>query len=202
MVVRESSISEKRGNVQCLESNPPRSESSFASSGFSIEMVPNSYDGDGIFRARVRRILWQHVRDSLDDNHDQSYETNRLPNSGFNLSSEEIEVWEVSKLLGFSFEGDKEAIVKRICELERELRNNCCVSSSSGSSRGLLCLWDPDVFKVSENFVSSRYIALIGFFLPKNCVYGLVNVYGPSIEAEKSTFATELLEFLKSRQIP
>ncbi|KAK8600711.1 hypothetical protein V6N12_050562 [Hibiscus sabdariffa] len=59
-----------------------------------------------------------------------------------------------------------------------------------------------NVFRVTDQFVFRRFIMLIGTFPSRNFRYGLVNVYGPAVDAEKSSFLDELLAFMKPWQIP
>ncbi|KAK8636940.1 hypothetical protein V6N13_064373 [Hibiscus sabdariffa] len=96
------------------------------------------------------------------------------PSNGlFQMEAEAV--WDVSKLLEISFKGRREAVIKR--------------------HWGLLCMWDSDFFRVAYQFV------LIVIFPLRNLRCGMVNVYGPDVHVEKSSFLAELLAFLKAWQI-
>ncbi|KAE8712441.1 hypothetical protein F3Y22_tig00110257pilonHSYRG00158 [Hibiscus syriacus] len=58
--------------------------------------------------------------------------------------------------------------------------------SFSGSAGGLLCCWDDNVFELENQFVSRRFIATFGKFRSIDSGCGFINVYGPSVEEEKS----------------
>ncbi|GMJ10129.1 hypothetical protein HRI_004682100 [Hibiscus trionum] len=74
-------------------------------------------------------------------------------------------------------------------------------SPAEGSAGGIICVWDPDCFVVSETIISKRYIILMGKFTGSNVVCGLVNLYGPSIDSEKSSFFQELQHVLGRYQV-
>ncbi|GMI72472.1 hypothetical protein HRI_000916500 [Hibiscus trionum] len=75
-------------------------------------------------------------------------------------------------------------------------------SPALGSAGGLLCLWDSNFFHVTDCIVHQRFIALIGNMGSNLFSCGLLNVYGPSVDAEKSEFLSDILQFLENRNLP
>ncbi|KAE8673743.1 Gamma-tubulin complex component 2 [Hibiscus syriacus] len=75
-------------------------------------------------------------------------------------------------------------------------------SPSVGSAGGLLCCWDDNVFELENQFVSRRFIATFGKFRSIDSGCGFINVYGPSVEEEKSGFFEELSSFLSGQTYP
>ncbi|GMI71444.1 hypothetical protein HRI_000813700 [Hibiscus trionum] len=74
-------------------------------------------------------------------------------------------------------------------------------SPAVGSSGGLLTIWDPEFFTVTESLSFRRFIAIIGHFRGGQFMCGLVNVYGPSTDTEKLDFFREVLEFLRNHRV-
>ncbi|GMI95558.1 hypothetical protein HRI_003225100 [Hibiscus trionum] len=72
------------------------------------------------------------------------------------------------------------------------------VSTSSGSSCGLITIWDLSSFEVSYNHIDRRFITIIGKFKVNQFECGLINFYGPSIEEEKGHFFVDLLHFMSN----
>ncbi|XP_039016625.1 uncharacterized protein LOC120147279 [Hibiscus syriacus] len=79
--------------------------------------------------------------------------------------------------------------------------NSWTVVPAVGSAGGLMVLWNDKDFEVTNSHLSSRFIAVFGSF--KNscdkCV--IINVYGPSIDAEKEDFFRELLNFVTAQTV-
>ncbi|KAK8674509.1 hypothetical protein V6N13_032621 [Hibiscus sabdariffa] len=74
------------------------------------------------------------------------------------------------------------------------------LSPSIGSSGGLLSMWDTDYFQVDEKIIMPRFIALIGCIKHKNFTCGILNVYGPTVKAEKGDFLGDLLALIRQKQ--
>ncbi|GMI97353.1 hypothetical protein HRI_003404600 [Hibiscus trionum] len=72
---------------------------------------------------------------------------------------------------------------------------------AEGSAGGLLSVWDPNYFEKSEAIISKRFILLLGKFRGTDLECGLMNIYGPSIEAEKKDFFREILTVLRNHQV-
>ncbi|GMI75114.1 hypothetical protein HRI_001180700 [Hibiscus trionum] len=83
-------------------------------------------------------------------------------------------------------------------------RNNSdfAVSPACGSAGGLLSIWDKEFFTASEIIIKRRFIILLGSVNETNFRCGLINTYGPSVDAEKEGFLSELLHHLSQWQIP
>ncbi|KAK8984880.1 hypothetical protein V6N11_064426 [Hibiscus sabdariffa] len=73
---------------------------------------------------------------------------------------------------------------------------------SSGSARGLTSMWNFDVFGVTSQCISQRFIAIIGHLKNQNFECGFLNLYGPSVEVEKGLFFSEIYEFLANYNLP
>ncbi|KAL4388297.1 hypothetical protein GQ457_09G027380 [Hibiscus cannabinus] len=67
---------------------------------------------------------------------------------------------------------------------------------SIGSAGGLISMWNSEVFVVSNQFISHKFIAIIGNMKEHNFECGFLNIYGPTLEAEKGLFLNEISEFL------
>ncbi|KAL4304512.1 hypothetical protein GQ457_10G029590 [Hibiscus cannabinus] len=114
--------------------------------------------------------------------------------------------------LGVSFTGGKEAVLKRVCEIKEEGRDKVkfwhgsrfrySFSPSSGSAGGLICLWDSDFFVVSSQIITERYIALLGTLKDSYLECGFLNLYGPSVEAEKGSFFSDISDLLAKFNLP
>ncbi|KAE8686216.1 hypothetical protein F3Y22_tig00111071pilonHSYRG00012 [Hibiscus syriacus] len=62
---------------------------------------------------------------------------------------------------------------------------------SCGAAGGLVCLWNDDAFVVSNQFTFQRFTAVISHLKYTNFLCGVVNVYGPVVEAEKIVLSRE-----------
>ncbi|XP_028103474.1 uncharacterized protein LOC114302620 [Camellia sinensis] len=51
---------------------------------------------------------------------------------------------------------------------------------SIGATGGLLCVWDPDVFQISECYSNRRFIILSGTFFFNSFECTIVNIYAPN----------------------
>ncbi|KAL4383684.1 hypothetical protein GQ457_15G008560 [Hibiscus cannabinus] len=71
-----------------------------------------------------------------------------------------------------------------------------------GSAGGLISMWDSDFFVVSNQVITERYIAIFGNFKESNFECGFLNVYGPSVDADKGPFFSEVSEFLSNFNLP
>ncbi|KAL4302917.1 hypothetical protein GQ457_10G009840 [Hibiscus cannabinus] len=76
------------------------------------------------------------------------------------------------------------------------------LSPSIGSASGLLSMWDTGYFQVDDKIIRPRFIVLIGCIKHKNFTCGILNVYGPTVEAEKGDFLGDLLALIRQKQIP
>ncbi|KAL4383180.1 hypothetical protein GQ457_15G018340 [Hibiscus cannabinus] len=74
-------------------------------------------------------------------------------------------------------------------------------SPSIGSVGGLISLWNSDVFAVSSQIITQRYIAIIGCLKDLNWDCGFLNIYGPSVDTEKGQFFSEISEFLSNHRL-
>ncbi|KAK8560026.1 hypothetical protein V6N12_012833 [Hibiscus sabdariffa] len=63
-------------------------------------------------------------------------------------------------------------------------------------------MWNEEVFIASQHFISHRFIAIVGLLKKQNIECGLLNVYGPSVDANKSSFFSEVSEFLEQFRLP
>ncbi|KAL4304595.1 hypothetical protein GQ457_10G009920 [Hibiscus cannabinus] len=168
----------------------------------------------GIFRASNKRILRRLACDSLEDARENLGEVdislNPQPaNHVVGLEAESI--WEISNLLEISFKGGRGTVIKTKLEVFSvfEIRRlwsssvlDYALSPSIGSAGGLLSMWDTDYFQVDEKIIRPRFIVLIGCIKHKNFTCGILNVYGPTVEAEKGDFLGDLLALIRQKQIP
>ncbi|KAL4353692.1 hypothetical protein GQ457_06G031150 [Hibiscus cannabinus] len=76
------------------------------------------------------------------------------------------------------------------------------LSPSVGSAGGLISMWRRDTFVVSSQVVSQRFIAISGQLNSLKIDCGFMNIYGPSVEAEKDQFFAEVADFLDKNQQP
>ncbi|KAE8725177.1 hypothetical protein F3Y22_tig00009009pilonHSYRG00196 [Hibiscus syriacus] len=81
------------------------------------------------------------------------------------------------------------------------LRGSCFVPAD-GSAGGLICLWNENYFEVSAQINSSRFMALSGKFNMSNFECVIINVYGPSVEADKEEFFRDFLCAVQSINLP
>ncbi|XP_039040629.1 uncharacterized protein LOC120178942 [Hibiscus syriacus] len=75
-------------------------------------------------------------------------------------------------------------------------------SPAIGSSGGLLCCWDDNVFEMENHCINRRFIAVVGKFRLHQFRSVLINVYGPSVEEEKESFFEELSVFISGQNLP
>ncbi|XP_039043460.1 uncharacterized protein LOC120182600, partial [Hibiscus syriacus] len=81
------------------------------------------------------------------------------------------------------------------------LRGSCFVPAD-GSAGGLICLWNENDFEVSAQINSGRFMALSGKFKMSNFECVIINVYGPSVEADKEEFFRDFLCAVQSINLP
>ncbi|KAE8682317.1 Polynucleotide adenylyltransferase family protein isoform 4 [Hibiscus syriacus] len=83
-----------------------------------------------------------------------------------------------------------------------KLLTGSAVAPSIGSAGGLITLWNQKEFVMEDVALYSRFVALKGTMvgLPGSCCF--INVYGPSLDAEKEAFFRELLSFLDNVECP
>ncbi|GMJ04908.1 hypothetical protein HRI_004160000 [Hibiscus trionum] len=74
----------------------------------------------------------------------------------------------------------------------------CSFSPAIGASGGLISLWNPNAFMVSDKIIHRRFIALFGNWQSGDSKTGLINNYGPSTDSEKADFFKELVEFMSN----
>ncbi|KAL4271167.1 hypothetical protein GQ457_13G010790 [Hibiscus cannabinus] len=82
------------------------------------------------------------------------------------------------------------------------LKRSLVFSPAIGSAGGLVCSWDPDFLIVTAQVIKSNFIVLFGEIRPRELKIGFVNVYGPSTNAEKREFFSELSDLISSYNIP
>ncbi|GMJ01570.1 hypothetical protein HRI_003826200 [Hibiscus trionum] len=87
-------------------------------------------------------------------------------------------------------------------KLASEFLSEFVFSPAEGSAGGLLCGWNPNVFKILNHFIFKNFIAVIGTVMGCNGWFGFINVYGPSTDSEKHVFFQELQSFMNSFQLP
>ncbi|GMI83742.1 hypothetical protein HRI_002043500 [Hibiscus trionum] len=80
---------------------------------------------NGFLRASNRRILMRVIRASIEEN--DEVPANRAVEGDFKpeeilIREEAEEVWKITQMLEFFFKGGKSAVIKKVSELERELR--------------------------------------------------------------------------------
>ncbi|GMI83861.1 hypothetical protein HRI_002055400 [Hibiscus trionum] len=78
---------------------------------------------------------------------------------------------------------------------------NSIFAPAAGSAGGLLSAWRNDFFSVTNIVLDSRFIAIFGKAQGSDLNWGIVNVYGPTIEAEKHEFFRQLLNFIHSHKV-
>ncbi|KAK9045996.1 hypothetical protein V6N11_051899 [Hibiscus sabdariffa] len=66
------------------------------------------------------------------------------------------------------------------------------------SAGGLVSTWDLNYLNILNNFITKRFIALICEINGRNQKIGLVNVYGPSTDAVKKEFFTDVSNMISS----
>ncbi|KAK8492901.1 hypothetical protein V6N11_047656 [Hibiscus sabdariffa] len=76
------------------------------------------------------------------------------------------------------------------------------LSPSIGAAEGLISMWNRDAFVVSSLVVSQRFVAITGHFKILKIDCRFLNIYGPSVEAEKGQFFAEVTEFLDKNKQP
>ncbi|KAE8655648.1 hypothetical protein F3Y22_tig00117021pilonHSYRG00103 [Hibiscus syriacus] len=83
-----------------------------------------------------------------------------------------------------------------------KLLTGSAVAPSIGSAGGLITLWNQKEFVMEDVVLYSRFVALKGTMvgLPGSSCF--INVYGPSLDAEKEAFFRELLSFLDNVECP
>ncbi|GMI94970.1 hypothetical protein HRI_003166300 [Hibiscus trionum] len=74
-------------------------------------------------------------------------------------------------------------------------------SPSIGSAGGLISFWDPSYVNIYDSLVHQRFIVLFGKICGLETSFGFINIYGPSVEAEKGDFFSELLNIILSYQV-
>ncbi|KAE8704873.1 hypothetical protein F3Y22_tig00110435pilonHSYRG00103 [Hibiscus syriacus] len=83
-----------------------------------------------------------------------------------------------------------------------KILNGWAVVPAVGSAGGLITMWNQKVFVVKEKVIRTRFVALKGWLdgIPNYCCF--INVYGPSVEADKEPFFRDLFSFLEQVDCP
>ncbi|KAE8661369.1 putative ATP binding protein [Hibiscus syriacus] len=71
-----------------------------------------------------------------------------------------------------------------------------------GSAGGLITLWNQKDFVVKEEVIHNRFVALKGLMEGDPGICCFINVYGPSVDADKEQFFRELSSFLEQLDCP
>ncbi|GMI70239.1 hypothetical protein HRI_000693200 [Hibiscus trionum] len=71
-----------------------------------------------------------------------------------------------------------------------------------GAAGGLLSIWNSAVFKCNGSYIHKNFIASSGYLVGVDQCVGFINIYGPSVDADKQCFFGELLEFLSNKPLP
>ncbi|XP_039057955.1 uncharacterized protein LOC120201410 [Hibiscus syriacus] len=76
------------------------------------------------------------------------------------------------------------------------------ISPAVGSAGALITLWNQKEFVVKDVVINSRFVVTKGMLegVPGSCCF--INVYGPSVDADKEMFFRELLSFLDNVDCP
>lgn len=75
---------------------------------------------------------------------------------------------------------------------------NYCHSPSSGSSGGLLCIWDTNLFSVDRVFSSKGFLGVEGIWKGCSEKVSLCNIYGPQDSSGKLLLWDSLLKINQS----
>ncbi|GJW37117.1 RNA-directed DNA polymerase, eukaryota [Tanacetum coccineum] len=72
------------------------------------------------------------------------------------------------------------------------------VGNSGGNSGGILCVWDPSVFRKEQHITSDNFVALYGSWIPTKTKLLMVSVYAPqSVISKRSLW--DYISFLINR---
>ncbi|GKB14610.1 RNA-directed DNA polymerase, eukaryota [Tanacetum coccineum] len=71
------------------------------------------------------------------------------------------------------------------------------VGPSVGNSRGILCVWDPNMFHKENSTVSDYFIAIWGKWLPNDKSFIIISVYAPQELSEKQMLWQYLVHVIK-----
>nr|KAJ0210828.1 hypothetical protein LSAT_V11C400171530 [Lactuca sativa] len=126
---------------------------------------------------------------------------------------------EMGRFLGYDMEGNKDK-VKSLCvqnrvsflglqetrmtQLDlfkvRSMWGNCsfhyAFSTARGRSKGILSIWDPNIFKKNSIVCSSNVVIVRGFWVPFNMECCMVNVYAPQDIIEKRLLWNYISSFI------
>ncbi|KAL4377916.1 hypothetical protein GQ457_02G007720 [Hibiscus cannabinus] len=202
-----SLIKENSGGLeQCVEFNP----------NIQCPLIANLSRSDsfGLQCPSLRRAVRLSIRNVLDE--PRSLEADSDPTfqkEDSNILDEAVAIWEVSRVLDISFKGGREMVIKRETKigklspaLHRKLLYSpdveMILSPSIGSAGGLISMWNRDAFVVSNQVVAKRFIAISGHLKSLQIDCGFMNIYGPSIEADKCQFFSEITEYLEKNKQP
>ncbi|GJX57117.1 RNA-directed DNA polymerase, eukaryota [Tanacetum coccineum] len=58
-------------------------------------------------------------------------------------------------------------------------------SEAVGNSGGILCVWDPNMFRKSHHIISDNFVALFGSWIPNKLDILFISVYAPQSQVEK-----------------
>ncbi|GMI84395.1 hypothetical protein HRI_002108800 [Hibiscus trionum] len=76
-----------------------------------------------------------------------------------------------------------------------------CCTPAEGSAGGLISFWDPNVFDKSLAYITKRIVVLTGKFKGSDIDCGIMNVYGPTNDAEKEVFFQEILDEMNKHKV-
>ncbi|GJV49022.1 RNA-directed DNA polymerase, eukaryota [Tanacetum coccineum] len=70
------------------------------------------------------------------------------------------------------------------------------VSEAVGNSGGILCVWDPNVFRKTQHIISDNFVALFGSWIPNNMEILIISVYAPQSQVEKRSLWSYITSLL------
>ncbi|KAJ9567792.1 LOW QUALITY PROTEIN: hypothetical protein OSB04_003758 [Centaurea solstitialis] len=73
-----------------------------------------------------------------------------------------------------------------------------CEAGSNGRSEGICTVWDTSFFSKEKSFLNSRFVAVLGCWLPFGVRVGFVNIYAPNSSNDRAALWIELLNLFKS----
>ncbi|KAJ9541752.1 hypothetical protein OSB04_028258 [Centaurea solstitialis] len=76
----------------------------------------------------------------------------------------------------------------------------CETDDAVGSFGGLCIIWDPSFFSSTETIKDSNFLVIIGSWLPKKIVIGIVNVYAPCNATSRELLWQWLMNLFHSNQ--
>ena len=71
---------------------------------------------------------------------------------------------------------------------------------ATGRSGGLCTIWDSAFFSATESVKDPNFLAIIGTWLHKGIVCGIVNVYAPCMASARESLWQRLENFLVAKQ--